>query len=422
MEAGGLQGLAEADEVGQAVEFAALFQSTAPGEDGGHGVGGSGLALEVLVVVAGDGAVGGFELELAVRADENAGHHGQGAEGGGDHVAHDVAVVVLAGPDEAALAADDAGHDVVDEAVEVFQTGGLEPGLVFGVVDLLEDVLEGVVVFLGDGILGTEPEVLLLVQRVVEAAAGEAADGAVLVVLALQDAAALEVVDGGGLLGAVRAGEAQLRFAGAGDAELGGLVDVAVGVAGDGDGLLPVLDGGLDAVDHNGRTEDRAVQRSADGAVGALPHLMELVLLHPLGVGGDGGALDGHAVFLVGLGGVEGHLVAGGVTVGQAEVIILGLEVHERQDELVLDDLPEHTGHLVAVHLHQRGRHLDLFHSSFPFLSIITDGYLRPRRHCQLYAGGSRFICGRMPPAVPVRAGCARPFRCRCSRPGAHSL
>ena len=52
--------------------------------------------------MAGDGAVGSFELELAVRADENAGHHGQGAEGGGDHVAHDVAVVVLAGPDEAA--------------------------------------------------------------------------------------------------------------------------------------------------------------------------------------------------------------------------------------------------------------------------------------------------------------------------------
>ena len=34
-----------------------------------------------------------------------------------------------------------------------------------------------------------------------------------------------------------------------------------------------------------------------DGAVGALPHLGELgVLLHPLAVGGDGGALHRHAV------------------------------------------------------------------------------------------------------------------------------
>ena len=319
--------------------------------------------------MAGHGAVGGLELVLAVRADEDAGHHGEGAEGRGDHVAHHVAIVVLAGPDEAALAADDAGHDVVDEAVEVFDAGGLELGLVLGVIHLLEDVLEGVVVFLGDGVLGAEPEVLLFIQCVVEAAAGKAADGSVLVVGALEHAAALEVVDRGGLLGAVRAGEAQLRLAGAGDAELGGLVHVAVGVAGNGDGLFPELDGGLDAVDHDGGAEHGAIQRSADGAVGALPHLVELVLVHPLRVGGDGGALDGHAVLLVGLGGVDGHLVAGGVAVGQTEVVVLGLQIDVRQEKLVLDELPEHTGHLVAVHLHKGGGHFDLFHDGFPFLS-----------------------------------------------------
>ena len=50
----------------------------------------------------------------------------------------------------------------------------------------------------------------------------------------------------------------------------------------------------------NGRAEHGAVQHGADGAVGAFPHLLQAVFLHPLGVGRNGGALDGHAVFLGG--------------------------------------------------------------------------------------------------------------------------
>src|SRR5699024_11491949 len=93
----------------------------------------------------------------------------------------------------------------------------------------------------------------------------------------------------------------------------------------------------LDAVDHDGGAEYGAVQHGADGAVGALPHLVQLVLVHPLGVGGDGGALDRHAVLLVGQGGVHRHLVAGGVPVVQAQVIILDLEVHTAKDQGLFD-------------------------------------------------------------------------------------
>ena len=260
---------------------------------------------------------------------------------------------------------------LVDQAVEVGDAGSLELVLVLGVVDLLEDVLEGVVVLLRDGVLGAEPQVLLCVQGVGKAAAGKAGDRAVLVVGALQHAGALEIIDDGLLFGAVLAGKAQLGAAGAGHPELGALVHVAIGVAGDGDGLFPAAHRRLDAVDHDGRAEHGAVQHGADSAVGAFPHLMQLVLVHPLGVGGDGGALDRHAVLLVGQGGVHRHLVAGGVPVGQAQVIILGLEVHKGQDQFVLDAPPKDAGHLVAVHFHKGGGHLDLFHGSFPFLSVL---------------------------------------------------
>ena len=48
---------------------------------------------------------------------------------------------------------------------------------------------------LGDGVFGGEPQVLPGVDGVLEAGAGEGADGSVLVELALEDAGALEVVD-----------------------------------------------------------------------------------------------------------------------------------------------------------------------------------------------------------------------------------
>ena len=74
-------------------------------------------------------------------------------------------------------------------------------------------------------------------------------------------------------------------------------------------GSLPAAYDGLDALDHDGGAEHGAVEQGADGAVGALPHLFEAVLLDALGVGGDGRALDGHAEAPRRLGGVDSHLV-----------------------------------------------------------------------------------------------------------------
>ena len=133
----------------------------------------SDLPLQILVVVAGDGAVGGLILIFAVGAHQHRGHHGQGAEGGGNHVAHHVAVVVLAGPDEAALGADHPRHRVVDERIKVLDAQGVEGGLILGVEDGLEDVLEGVVVLLGDGVLGGEPQVLFGVNEIGRASCRE---------------------------------------------------------------------------------------------------------------------------------------------------------------------------------------------------------------------------------------------------------
>ena len=308
------------------------------------------------------GAVRGLVLVVPLRAHQHRRHHGERPERTRHHVAHHVAVVVLARPDEAAVGLHHARHRVVDERIEVLDAGFLEARGVLGIVDLLEDVLETVVVLLRDGVLRGEPDVLLHVEGVLEAAACEALDGRVEVVHALGDARAVELVDELARLGAVGGGVDELHFAGTGNAQLRVLVHVAVGVAGDGDGLYPVVHARLDARHGDGRAEHRAVEQGADGAVGALPHLLQVVLVHARGVRRDGGALHGHAQALGGLGGIHGHLVVGGVAVLEAQVVVLGLEVDVRADQLVLDHLPDDARHLVAVHLHQRRGHLNLRH------------------------------------------------------------
>jgi hypothetical protein len=72
----------------------------------------------------------------------------------------------------------------------------------------------------------------------------------------------------------------------------------------------------------------------SDGAVWRQPHLLELELLHSLLVWGDGRAFDTHGVLLDGFGGIERYLVVRLVTVWQAEVVVLEVDVEVRVDEL----------------------------------------------------------------------------------------
>lgn len=77
LQACSLQCLAKVHQLRQVVQLAALLECAGPRKDGSHGVGGGLFALQVLIVMTCDGAVGGFVLVLAIRADQHTGHHGQ---------------------------------------------------------------------------------------------------------------------------------------------------------------------------------------------------------------------------------------------------------------------------------------------------------------------------------------------------------
>ena len=129
-----------------------------PGEDRGDRVGRGLLALLVLAVVAGHRAVRGFGLDgLAVGGHQHRGHQAERAEALRHRVGLHVAVVVLAGPDEAARPLQRRGHHVVDQAVLVGDASSRRTcRLNSRVEDVLEDVLEAAVIDLEDGVLGRE--------------------------------------------------------------------------------------------------------------------------------------------------------------------------------------------------------------------------------------------------------------------------
>jgi hypothetical protein len=153
------------------------------------------------------------------------------------------------------------------------------------------------------------------------------------------------------------------NVSGSRDEEISAVVNISESVSSDNDGFGPILDQSWNVLDENGFSEHGSVEVVSDGSVGALPHLLQFEFLNSSLIGGDGGALDSHLALLDGSGGIEGHLVIGLVSVLDTEIEVVDLEVEERMDEIVLDELPEDPGHLVTVMLSDSALHLDLLGS-----------------------------------------------------------
>src|SRR5690606_18494504 len=129
-------------------------------------------------------------------------------------------------------------------------------------------------------------------------------------------------------------------------------------------------------------------------------------------------------VLLDGVGGVDRHLVVGAVAVLDAEVEIFQVDVERGMDQLVLDELPDDPGHLIAVDFDDGIFHLYLRHGH-----LVTD--LRKSR-----SGGRAWkkgenaapiasLVGKAKRAAAIRRRAARWKRdgfCGRARPAAYSV
>jgi len=229
--------------------------------------------------------------------------------------------------------------------------------------DFLEQILEAAVVDLQDGVLRRQVYRVAAVQRIREAGARETRNRRVEIEHAQHYASAGSlddfVLDRSPAIGRR---EAELERARGGELKVGGAVLVAEAMTRDHHGLIPMSDQPRHIAANNGLAEDGAIENVADGAVGALPHLLESKFLNAAFIRRDGGALDGDAVLLRGVGGIDGDLVAGFVALLDGKVKVLEVDIEVGEDEAFADPLPDDTRHLVAVHFDNGVLDLDLGH------------------------------------------------------------
>ncbi|ABC91098.1 NADP-dependent isocitrate dehydrogenase protein [Rhizobium etli CFN 42] len=366
----------ELGKFGIVVELGAVGETTGPGEDRCNRVRRGFLTLLMLTIVAGHRTMSGFGFDrLAIGRQQNRGHQPERAEALRDGIGLDVAVVVLAGPDVASGPLQGRGDHVVDQTVFVGDPGFLELILEFGLVDFLEDVLEAAVIGLEDGVLGRQVDRPFAHQAVHHRGAGEFADRFVEVVHGHGNAGARRVED---LLlddGAVFTDELDRQLALAGELEVGCAVLVAESVTADDDRLRPAGNEARNVAADDRLAEDDAAENVSDRAVRALPHFLEIEFLDAGFIRRDRCALDTDAVFLDGVGGVDRHLVVGGVAIFDREVVIVDIEVEIRMDQLILDELPDDACHFIAVEIGDGIGDLDLLHVS---ASLSLEGDIVP--------------------------------------------
>lgn len=278
----------------------------------------------------------------------------------GEAVALHITVVVFAGPNESSLGFDHVGNHIIDKSVLIPDLLSLKLGLVLFFVDSLESVLECAVVLLENGVFGSKVKRVLAAEGELKAAMSKLFNALISVVHTKANSSfSFKFEDFHSLLSAVFSSEDDFKCTWLINCEISGLVLISVGVSADDDWLLPSGNESGNVLDDDWFSKDCSIEDVPDGAIGALPHLLEVELFDSRLIRSDGGALDADFALLDGLCSFNSDLVLSFISVLDAEVEVEDVEVEEGEDEMVLDGLPDDSGHFVSVELSHWFSHLD---------------------------------------------------------------
>ena len=96
-------------------------------------------------------------------------------------------------------------------------------------------------------------------------------------------------------------------------------------------------------------TENDTIQNVANSAVGRLPHLLQVEFFYTGFIWCDCCAFHANTVLQNGMCRVNRYLIVRCVTIFDAQVVVLKIDVEIRQDESVLNELPHDASHFVAI-------------------------------------------------------------------------
>ena len=303
---------------------------------------------------------------ISVRRYQHRSHHCQRTKSRGNHITHNISVIVLAGPDKSPFCLHNTGNDIIDQAVEIFNSGSLKFLFEFLLINLCKNLLKASVINLGDRILASKPQTLLCIQRIIKATLCKTCDGCIQVMHSLKDTCTFIMMDQFLFLLTVLTLKQQIGISRSVNIHFCILIYISISVTGNGNGFLPVLYAWLDSLYYNRGTEHGSIQNGTDGTIRTFVHFFQCVLFHSGFIGSDGCTFYSNAIFLCSFCCIYSYLIICFISVFQAKIIVLCVQINKRKKKLILDHLPEDSGHLVSVHLYKRCLHLNFFHKDPP--------------------------------------------------------
>ena len=114
-------------------------------------------------------------------------------------------------------------------------------------------------------------------------------------------------------------------------------------------GLTPMRNQPRYILNDDWLTEDNSAKNVANSSVWGLPHLFEIELFYAGLIRSDGCALNSNAMLLYCIRTIDCDLVISGVAILNSKVVVLKIYIKVGKDELFFDEVPDDSGHLIAI-------------------------------------------------------------------------
>ena len=102
-------------------------------------------------------------LIISLWRDKHGSHHGKRTKCAGYHITHDITIIVFACPDVTAFGFHDTCNCIIDQCIEIGNSGFFKFFLILCVKDFLENVFKCMVIFFGNSVFGCKPQILLCI-------------------------------------------------------------------------------------------------------------------------------------------------------------------------------------------------------------------------------------------------------------------
>ena len=147
--------------------------------------------------------------------------------------------------------------------------------------------------------------------------------------------------------------------------KIGGTVLIAEPVTRDHHRLVPMRHQARHVRANNRFAKNSAVENIANGAVGRLPHLLEIEFLDARFIRRNRCALHGDTVLLGRHRRIDRHLIVGRIAMFHAQIVVLKIDIKIRKDKFLANHLPDDAGHFIAIHFDDGVLYLDFCHGEF---------------------------------------------------------